>query len=181
MRQLKLKTNKNHLFRIFAQVEDFIRDGKEYEIIVQKVVKHRSLDSNSYLWALVGRMAEILNQDKDVVYYEMLKRYGVSIVVKIKDADRDRFFRSWKYVEQHEKLPPEERAQYYRVYLGSSAYDTQEMSVLLNGVVSECEELGIPTETNNRILKMINEWERKVHDEQKEYAAKSYFSASAGT
>ena len=100
MRQLKLKTNKNHLFRIFAQVEDFIRDGKEYEIIVQKVVKHRSLDSNSYLWALVGRMAEILNQDKDVVYYEMLKRYGVSIVVKIKDTDRDRFFRSWKYVEQ---------------------------------------------------------------------------------
>lgn len=181
MRQLKLKTNKNHLFRIFAQVEDFIRDGKEYEIIVQKVVKHRSLDSNSYLWALVGRMAEILNQDKDVVYYEMLKRYGVSIVVKIKDTDRDRFFRSWKYVEQHEKLPPEERAQYYRVYLGSSAYDTQEMSVLLNGVVSECEELGIPTETNNRILKMINEWERKVNDEQKEYAAKSYFSASAGT
>ena len=65
--------------------------------------------------------------------------------------------------------------------MGSSAYDTQEMSVLLNGVVSECEELGIPTETNNRILKMINEWERKVHDEQKEYAAKSYFSASAGT
>lgn len=181
MRQLKLKTNKNHLFRIFAQVEDFIRDGKEYEIIVQKAVKHRSLDSNSYLWALVGRMAEILNQDKDVVYYEMLKRYGVSIVVKIKDTDRDRFFRSWKYVEQHEKLPPEERAQYYRVYLGSSVYDTQEMSVLLNGVVSECEELGIPTETNNRILKMINEWERKVNDEQKEYAAKSYFSASAGT
>ena len=166
MKQLKLKTDKNHLFRILAQVEDFIGDGKEYEIIVQKAVKHRSLDSNSYLWALVGQMAEVLNQDKDAVYYEMLKRYGVSIVVKIKDTDRDRFFRSWKYVEQHEKLPPEERAQYYKVYLGSSAYDTQEMSVLLNGVVSVCEELGIPTETNNRILKMINEWERKVKDEK---------------
>lgn len=177
MRQLKLKTDKNHLFRILAQVEDFISDGKEYEIIVQKAVKHRTLDSNSYLWALVGQMAEVLNQDKDAVYYEMLKRYGVSIVVKIKDTDRDRFFRSWKYVEQHEKLPPEERAQYYKVYLGSSAYDTQEMSVLLNGVVSECEELGIPTETNNRILKMINEWERKVKDEQKEHAVEQNIHA----
>lgn len=166
MKQLKLKTDKNHLFRILAQVEDFICDGKEYEIIVQKAVKHRTLDSNSYLWALVGQMAEVLNQDKEEVYYEMLKRYGVSIVVKIKDTDRDRFFRSWKYVEQHEKLPPEERAQYYKVYLGSSAYDTQEMSVLLNGVVSECEELGIPTEANDRILSMLNAWERKVNNEK---------------
>lgn len=166
MKQLKLKTDKTHLFRILAQVEDFIGDGKEYEIIVQKAVKHRTLDSNSYLWALVGQMAEVLNQDKEEVYYEMLKRYGVSIVVKIKDTDRDRFFRSWKYVEQHEKLPPEERAQYYKVYLGSSAYDTQEFSVLLNGVVSECEELGIPTEANNRILSMLNAWERNVNDEK---------------
>lgn len=177
MRQLKLKTDKTHMFRILAQVEDFISDGKEYEIIVQKAVKHRSLDSNSYLWALVGQMAEVLNQDKDAVYYEMLKRYGVSIVVKIKDTDRDRFFRSWKYVEQHEKLPPEERAQYYKVYLGSSVYDTQEMSVLLNGVVSECEELGIPTETNNRILSMLNAWERKVKDEQKEHAVEQNIHA----
>lgn len=177
MRQLKLKTDKSHLFRILAQVEDFISDGKEYEIIVQKAVKHRSLDSNSYLWALVGQMAEVLNQDKDAVYYEMLKRYGVSIVVKIKDTDRDRFFRSWKYVEQHEKLPPEERAQYYKVYLGSSVYDTQEMSVLLNGVVSECEELGIPTEANDRILSMLNAWERKVKDEQKEHAVEQNIHA----
>ena len=177
MKQLKLKTDKNHLFRILAQVEEFIGDGKEYEIIVQKAVKHRTLDSNSYLWALVGQMAEVLNQDKDAVYYEMLKRYGVSIVAKIKDTDRDRFFRSWKYVEQHEKLPPEERAQYYKVYLGSSAYDTQEMSVLLNGVVSECEELGIPTEANNRILSMLNAWERKVKDEQKEHAVEQNIHA----
>lgn len=177
MKQLKLKTDKNHLFRILAQVEEFIGDGKQYEITVQKAVKHRSLDSNSYLWALVGQMAEALNQDKDAVYYEMLKRYGVSIVVKIKDTDRDRFFRSWKYVEQHEKLPPEERAQYYKVYLGSSAYDTQEMSVLLNGVVSECEELGIPTEANSRILSMLNAWERKVKDEQKEHAVEQNIHA----
>ena len=166
MKQLKLKTDKAHLFRILAQVEEFIGDGKQYEITVQKAVKHRSLDSNSYLWALVSQMAEVLNQDKDSVYYEMLKRYGVSIVVKIKDSDRDRFLRSWKYVEQHEKLPPEERAQYYRVYLGSSAYNAQEISVLLNGVVSECEELGIPTEANDRILKMLNAWERKVNNEK---------------
>ena len=73
--------------------------------------------------------------------------------------------RSYKYIQPHESLPKEEEAQYYRVYLGSSTYDSQEMSVLLDGVVSECEELGIPTQTNDRIIKMLETWERKVSNE----------------
>jgi len=165
MKQLKLKTDKNHLFRILAKIESFIEDGKEYEVIIQRAAKHRSLDSNSYLWALCGNIAQVLKQRKDDVYFEMLKRYGVSLIVKIRDRDRQRFMRSYKYIQPHESLPKEEEAQYYRVYLGSSTYDSQEMSVLLDGVVSECEELGIPTQTNDRIIKMLETWERKVSNE----------------
>ena len=165
MKQLKLKTDKNHLFRILAKIESFIEDGKEYEVTIQRAAKQRSLDSNSYLWALCGNIAQVLKQRKDDIYFEMLKRYGVSLIVKIRDRDRQRFMRSYKYIQPHESLPNEEEAQYYRVYLGSSTYDSQEMSVLLDGVVSECEELGIPTQTNDRIIKMLETWERKVSNE----------------
>ena len=45
-----------------------------------------------------------------------------------------------------------------QVYYGSSTFDTKEMSVLLDGVVSECEAIGISTLTPNEIERMKQEW-----------------------
>lgn len=39
-----------------------------------------------------------------------------------------------------------------RLYFGSSTYDTKEMSVLLDGIVSECRELGIEPDTKMKVL-----------------------------
>ena len=61
-------------------------------------------------------------------------------------------------MEEHEKLAAEERAQYFRVYLGSSNYNTQEMSLLIDGVVEECKELGIETLTPQELAAMMEAW-----------------------
>lgn len=45
-----------------------------------------------------------------------------------------------------------------QVYYGSSTFDTKEMSVLLDGVISECHELGISTTTPDEITRMKQEW-----------------------
>jgi len=42
---------------------------------------------------------------------------------------------------------------------GSSAYDTQEMSVLIEGLVSECKELGIETLPPDEIKRMLMTYE----------------------
>ena len=50
----------------------------------------------------------------------------------------------------------------YRTYImlkGSSAYDTQEMSVLIEGLVSECKELGIETLPPDEIKRMLMTYE----------------------
>ena len=47
---------------------------------------------------------------------------------------------------------------HYRVYTGSSEYDTYEMAVFLDGVVSDAQELGIQTEPPDRIQKMKDNW-----------------------
>ena len=46
----------------------------------------------------------------------------------------------------------------FRAYImlrGSSTYDTREMSELINGLVSECREMGIETMTPDQLAEMM--------------------------
>jgi RIO-like serine/threonine protein kinase len=113
------------------------------EITVKKWREKRSLDANALMWKACSVIADEIGSSKDEVYYEMLKKYGQSFVVKIKNCDAERFLRQYKYAEQHEKLPAEEHAQYFRVCVGSSNYNTKEMSILIDGILSEIEQMGI--------------------------------------
>ena len=42
---------------------------------------------------------------------------------------------------------------------GTSEYSTKEMSVFLDGIISECQELGIETDTPEQIAKYKEEWQ----------------------
>lgn len=140
--------------KVNSAAKPFVADVKQYR-------EKRSLDANAYAWALIGKIANVLRANKDDVYLEMLKSYGQTGVVKIPDNMRDNVLRSIKYWEPHEKLPPEEKAQYYRVWVGSSQYDTEEMSIFIDGIISECKELGIETATPEEQAKMMSLWEQE--------------------
>lgn len=133
-------------------------NGKEIDIAVKPHREKRSLDANAYAWALIGKIADAIRSDKDSVYFQMLKRYGQQFVCKIPNSMIDSFKRTVDYWEEHEKLEKEEKAQYFKVYIGSSKYDTAEMSVLIDGIISECNELHIPTETPDKIAEMMSIW-----------------------
>ena len=126
---------------------------------IDKYREKRSLDSNSYCWVLCGKIADCIGASKDEVYLEMLKRYGQTYVTKVKHEEVELFKRDHKYWEEHEKLESEEKAQYFRVWVGSSHYDTLQMSRFIDGIVSEAEELDIPTKTPNQIAEMVSLWE----------------------
>ncbi len=136
------------------------KKDKKYVAEIKRFREKRSLDANAYLWALVGAMADVLRTDKDSVYVLMLKRYGQGGVAKIQNQDVDLFCRTYKYHEPHESLPPEERAQYFRFWIGSSEYNSAEMSILIDGVIDECKNLGIDTMTPDEISLMIEAWRR---------------------
>ena len=46
----------------------------------------------------------------------------------------------------------------YVMYRGSHDYDTREMSELINGLVSECKEVGIETITPAELDEMMKAW-----------------------
>lgn len=143
MKKLKLRLNWNKLFSVVAQIEEFVRDGKDYEVVVHREVKKRSADANALLWKACSFIADYLRTDKDSVYKDMLFRYGQTFICKIPDKYKKQFLLSEQYVQIHETLQKEERAAYYRVAVGSSKYDTREMSVLIDGVLSEIKEMGL--------------------------------------
>jgi hypothetical protein len=97
---------------------------------------------------------------KDDVYLDMLKRYGQGGVVKIKDVDAEKWKRAWKYTEPHEKLT-QENAQYWRFFVGSSEYSTDEMSVFISGIIEDAKELGIETLPPEELERMMTQWGRK--------------------
>ena len=43
---------------------------------------------------------------------------------------------------------------HYKIYKGSSQMDSKEFAILLDGVRSECEEVGIPTLTPSEIAQL---------------------------
>ena len=137
------------------------REGRVYTADIKEQHNKRSLDANAYAWCLISKMADVLHTDKDSVYRTMLERYGQTFVVKIPNDQIELFRRQYPYCAQHEKLPPEERAQYYRVWLGTSNYNTKEMSIFIDGVVDECHNLEIETATPAELARLKEAWHEK--------------------
>lgn len=148
-------------------LQSFLEKLRGFDISAElsKWTKKRSLDANAYAWVLMTKIADALTASKatvtkDDVYLDMLKCYGQGGVVKIKDADAEKWKRAWKYTEPHEKLT-QENAQYWRFWVGSSEYDSAEMSVFINGIIEEAKELGIETLPPDELERMMTQWGRK--------------------
>lgn len=135
---------------LWEQDKDNIYEIKEYK-------KKRSLNSNAYLWLLCTKIAEIMNLSKEEVYVKMLEDYGVSILVPLTtETNPEKYFKYYSYFEKG-KLNGKE-CDWYKVFKGSSEYDTKEMSHLLNGVVEEAKNLGIVTLDELEIQEMLDRW-----------------------
>ncbi len=138
---------------------DKLNRAETLDISIDKHREKRSLDSNSYCWVLINKIANAVGASKDEIYFAMLKKYGQTFVCKIPNRYIDQFKRSEKYWEEHESLDAEEKAQYFRVWVGSSNYNTEEMSIFINGIVDEAKELDIDVRTPDQIAEMLSLWE----------------------
>lgn len=128
---------------------------------VFEVIEHhekRSLSANAYAWALINKIADALRKSKEEVYLQMLKDYGQSEFVSVLSSiDVKGYF---KYYEEYGKGHVEGREfTHYKVYKGSSEFDSKEMSVLIDGIIQEARQLGIETITPAEKERMIREME----------------------
>lgn len=136
-----------------------MKAGKQYIADIKEKRKRRSLDANAYLWVLLEKVAAAIDLDKDRVYLDMLSRYGVFTHMVVKPAVVERVKQEWRTVrELGEVTVNGQTGIQLQCYFGSSTYDTKEMSRLIDGVVSECKELGIDTATPEELARIKETW-----------------------
>lgn len=136
---------------------DDLKEIEKLSIEIKPYREKRSLNANAYAWKLIGEIADIVRSSKDEVYLEMLRKYGQSELISVL---------SHIPIEQYVKYCDEvgesklngKMFKHYRVYKGSSEFDTREMSILIDGIVGEAKELGIQTETPAELERMKSLW-----------------------
>lgn len=117
----------------------------------------RSLSANAYAWTLLTKIAQSITPplDKGEVYIEMLKRYGQGGVISIQKTQADEVTRALDYWERKgEGTVNGKEFVHVMAYIGSSKYDSKEMSVFIDGIVSEAKELGIETMTPQELAQL---------------------------
>ncbi len=135
----------------------------EWELIVRKKKKARSLDANGYLWELIDRIAAKIKSDKVTVYKELIRGTpGVSTIVCVQEKAKAAFIDEWTKRGvgwQVEEMPSKIQGCVNLIcYYGSSTYDTKQMSALIDRAIDECKELHISTLTPLEIDKLKREY-----------------------
>ena len=145
--------------------------GGEITFSIKKRATPRSLNANNYAWSLIEKLATAIKSDKDTVYEEMLRRYGTGESYTDEAGNECKVLFSLR-----EGIPPSLVARHYaevgvgyidgkkfvhyRAIKGTSEYSTKEMSVFLDGIVSECREVGIQTDTPEMIARYKEAWNK---------------------
>jgi hypothetical protein len=142
-----------------TQCYDELHQCEKLSIVIDKYRDKRSLNANALCWKMCNEIANILRTNKESVYVDMLQSYGQSEVISvISSIDVSGYF---KYYDEFGKgYVNNKEFTHYRVYKGSSEYDTQEMAILLDGIISEAKELGICVMSEQELSLIKSEWNK---------------------
>lgn len=148
---MKFKGTKIEIIERLLHLEDKL--GTQYEISEYK--PKRSLNQNGYAWVLVNEIANSMHISKEEVYLKCLEDYGQSELILVKtEVPLDNFFKYYSLTEDRVVGKNGIEYQYVKVYKGSSQMTTNEMAILLDGIIQEANQLDIQTLTPMEIAKM---------------------------
>lgn len=134
---------------------------KDLDIDIHAHREKRSLSANALLWHCLGEIATALKTDKWSVYLLMLKRYGKYTYACIKPGAVDAFKKEWRECEEVGEVNINgQKSVQMLCYFGSSTYNTKEFSTLLDGVISEMKEMGIPTPIDKELERALELWQK---------------------
>lgn len=147
---------------------------KVLRVKVTQYRKQRSRSQNSYYWELLTQTAVKLGCSTSRLHNEMLQVHprpwvigGKVAHVPIPNTDEawDQAMEAQDYhIKPGSQVVTGTDGVEYRTWTvlrGSSSYDTEEMTVLLNDLIATAKEVGVETETPDEIARM------RMYDEQR--------------
>ncbi len=155
----------------FREAYEELKGCEKLSLEIKKYRARRSLDANAYYWALITKFARVLEMSNAEAHNRVLQLYGCpeivdgrSFLVVVPDTE-EAHRRVMQAEEYHLKPTSDVRegndGMVYRTYVllrGSRTYNTEEMSRLIGGLMSECKGVGISdaeiaTPDERRLLK----------------------------
>lgn len=159
-----------------AMASEFVlkmKDNTRYTAQIKR--EKRSLSANAYAWVLIGKLAAKTGIDVTRVYQNLILDIGNNFdVLAIEDRAYEAFKAAWesaglgylvRKIGEHALRGYSEIAVYY----GSSTYDSEQMSRLIDLLVQECQEQGIETLPPERLATLKDEW-REQYEQAHEVA-----------
>ena len=140
------------------------------DIDIKKHSEKRSLDANAFCWALCSDIGKALRPPlpKEEVYRNAIKGLGKYDLYLSKEESAEEFSTAWSkigtgwFVEKAGESKEHPGFVWMFAYKGSSCYDSKEMSVLIDGLVDDAEQMGLPIPLGKKeIERMKGAWQAK--------------------
>lgn len=152
--------------KVVAEIDSYIDslDGdKHYKLEIRELKKKRSLSANAYFWVLADKLSAKLNKGKEEIYREYIKDVGENgFMTIVQDYAVEELQQTWseRGLGWVSDVIPSGREgwTYVMLYYGSSTYDKEQMSRLINLIVQDCIEYGIPTYDQAELERLYAEW-----------------------
>lgn len=141
---LRSEDNNVRLYLKGNYVDFLVKDlkgDKEYTLTLSDLAK--SENALHYAWGLINRIANLLQTSKEEIYDVLLKRYSQSEILTIEAGE----YKPSDYGHHEVVIPHIEGKTILKVYKGISEMDAHELNIFIEGVKSECQEMGINTDT----------------------------------
>ncbi len=128
---------------------------KEKLYQIDEYKEKRSNKANAYFWELLGKLCFEMNLNTIEEYKKRVKELGIFRHWEIEKDNVETFKKMWQDkgiawfidivdIEQNGKIP-------INAYYGSSSYNKKQMARLIDGVVQDCQAIGIETKTPEEI------------------------------
>lgn len=138
-----------------------INPEAEYDVTVKKRRKRRSLDANAYMWQLLHKLGEKVQNSPEELYKTFVRNYGKYYIVPMREDAIEDFTAMWSlhglgwFVDDIGECRKTAGYHNLRIFYGSSQYDTKTMSRLIEEVVEECKAQGIETMTPDELNELM--------------------------
>lgn len=153
----------------FREDFDALKNG-EVKVEIKKYTPGRSMDANSFFWHLCSEIAKRSSRFSDAgkndIYKEAIRAKGEFDPMLVKEEAVNRFISRWseKGTGWFADVIDDHSTPGYKLihaYYGSSTYDTVSMGKILDYVILQANDLGIPTMTPKEQEKLLMLWGRR--------------------
>lgn len=144
---------------------DAMESGKQYTAELSAKRKRRSLDANAYAWVLIGKLAAKLNISPIDIYRQYVPDIGGNYtIVPVREDRLEHWEKIWCSGHLGRMVkdigPCKSLVGYHNIvsYLGSSDYDTAQMSRLIDLIVQDCKAQSIEVLTPRELDAIKEAW-----------------------